>query len=65
MCAMRDKTFDCVEMKRAIQTRLAKEYGGLSDEARSRLIQQKLATSDHPVAVWYRKVLAERKAERQ
>ena len=54
------KTFDCVEMKRAVQAEHAQEYAGLTDEEIGRRIQQKLAASDRPVAVWYRKVRAQK-----
>ena len=57
---MKTKTFDCVEMKRAVQAGHAQEYAGLTDEEIGMRIQQKLATSDHPVAVWYRKVRAQK-----
>ncbi len=44
------KKFDCVEMKNTIQAKLAQEYAGLTDaEVRAR-IEEKLATSDDPVA---------------
>ena len=54
------KTFDCLEMKRAVQAGHAQEYAALTDEEIGRRIQQKLATSDHPVSVWYRKVRAQK-----
>ncbi len=54
------KTFDCVEMKHAIQARHAEEYAGMTSEAIAEHVQEKLAMSDHPVAIWYRKVLAQK-----
>ena len=52
------KTFDSVEMKRAIQAKHAQEYAGMTNEEIGKRIQEKLETSDHPVAAWYRKVMA-------
>lgn len=54
------KTFDCIDMKQAAQAQRAKEYAGLSDQEIAGRIQDELDTSDHPVAVWYRKVMARR-----
>lgn len=55
---MRTKTFDCVEMKRALQEQRAKEFAGLTDEQIAARILETLETSDDSVSVWYRKVLA-------
>ncbi len=59
------KTFDCVEMKHAIQAKHAEEYAGMTNEAIAERIQQKLATSNHPVAVWYAKMVAEKDETRR
>lgn len=54
--AAKAKKFDCVAMKDTIQAQHAKEYAGLSpDEIRQR-VQQKLETSDHPAAAWWRSI---------
>ena len=50
------KVFDCVAMKDAIQAAHAKEYGGMTSEEVRRRVEQKLATSDHPAAVWWRAI---------
>jgi len=46
---MKKKAFDAVEMKNAIQGRLAKEYAGMSDEERWGRMQKNLAESSDPV----------------
>jgi len=51
---MKSKTFDCVEMKRAIQEKHAREYAGMTSEEVAEHIQRKLAASDSPVAKWFR-----------
>ena len=51
------KTFDCVEMKREIQARLAEKYKGMSDEERFTQLKCELMTSDDTIAKWWRKVL--------
>jgi len=55
------KSFDCIKMKRAIQAKRAKEYAGMSDAEIEQHIWRTLATSDHPVAAWRRRVTAYRK----
>jgi hypothetical protein len=50
------KAFDCVQMKNEIQARLAKKYAGLTLAERSERIEHELATSDDPIAIWWRKV---------
>ncbi len=52
----RVKEFDCVAMKDAIQAQHAKEYAGLSQDEIRRRIQEKLETSEHPAAVWWRRI---------
>jgi len=58
----KDRSFDCVEMKQALQTQRAKEYAGLADEEIAQRIQKELATSRHPLAVWYRRIAAHKTA---
>jgi len=50
------KSFDCVEMKNAIQARLLKEYAGLTDEEVRARIKRKLTTSKDPVAQKWRSI---------
>ena len=52
------KTFDCVEMKNAIQARLRKEREGLTDEEVRQRIAEFLATSDDVVARKWRRIAA-------
>ncbi len=52
------KTFDCVEMKRKIQVDRAEEYAGLTDQEIALRIQDTLDNSHHPVAEWYRRIVA-------
>ena len=54
---MKTKTFDCVEMKRAIQEKHACEYAGMTSEEVAQHIQRKLAASDSPIAKWFRKAV--------
>jgi hypothetical protein len=48
------KQNDCVELKNKIQEKLYKKYRNLTDEERQALINQKLETSDSPIAVFWR-----------
>lgn len=48
------KSFDCVEMKNAIQAQLRKEHEGLSDEEIERRRRAWLETSDDRLAKWWR-----------
>ena len=50
------KSFDCVDMKDAIQARQREEYAGLTDEEVRARIELKLATSDDPVARKWREI---------
>ena len=50
------KSFDCVEMKNEIQARHRQEYTGLSDDEVQARVEQKLATSDDPVARKWRAI---------
>jgi len=54
------KTFDCVEMKRAILEKHAREYAGMTSEEVAEHIQRKLAASDSPVAQWFRMATAQK-----
>ena len=58
---MKTKTFDCVAMKDAIQAKHAQEYAGMTPDEIANRIREKLAGSGHPVAVWYRDVLARKR----
>ncbi len=60
---MKAKSFDCVAMKNAIQAKRLVEWEGLPDEEIRQRIRQRLATSDDPVAVWWRRI-GEAEAER-
>ncbi len=51
----REKSFDCVEMKNAVQKQLNKEYDGLTDEEIRKRRLHKLETSDSPLARTWRK----------
>jgi hypothetical protein len=55
---MKTKTFDCVRMKNEIQTKLLRQYAGLSDEQRAALIERELAVSASPVAKLWRRLTA-------
>ena len=57
------KSFDCVEMKNAIQERLRKESEGLDEEEIARRRQQWLATSDSSLAKWWRAVKAKQESQ--
>jgi len=48
------KTFDCVEMKAAIQAKLLKETEGMSDEEERAYTARRLQTSDSPAARLWR-----------
>ena len=52
------KTFDCVEMKAALQARLLKEMEGMTDEEQRAYTQRKLRESDSPAARLWRAVMA-------
>ncbi|HPO16912.1 MAG TPA: hypothetical protein PLI09_25970 [Candidatus Hydrogenedentes bacterium] len=55
----KDKTFDCVEMKQAIQEKHAREFAGLPDQEVADRMMRELKTSNDPVAVWYRECLTQ------
>lgn len=48
------KDFDCVKMKDEIQQKLLSQWKGLSDAEIKQRIRQDLATSESPIAVWWR-----------
>lgn len=53
----KNKVFDCVEMKRAIQAKHAQELEGLPNQEIADRMARELQTSNDPVAVWYRECL--------
>jgi hypothetical protein len=55
------KSFDCVEMKNAIQARLREKYAGLTDVEIESRRRHWLETSDHPLARWWRAIDATRR----
>lgn len=57
------KSFDCVEMKNAIQAQLRKEYAGLDEHEIARRRRQWLETSDSPVAKWWRSIEAGKRSQ--
>lgn len=52
----KNKSFDCVEMKDAIQAKLRKEYEGLTPQQVREKRQRKLATSDNEIGVKWRRI---------
>lgn len=56
----KQKAFDCVEMKDAIQRKLREERSGMTDEQQREALREQLDTSQSTVAVWWRKIRAER-----
>ena len=52
------KTFDCVEMKRALQARVLGQRRRLGDAEYERRHREWLETSDDSLARWWRKVTA-------
>ena len=50
------KAFDCVAMKRNLQAKLRKKWAGLTTEQIQDAIQKDLATSQTPLARWWRKM---------
>lgn len=52
---MTRKKFDCVEMKRAIQEKLVKEFEGLSNE-RIRILQNEKLESNKPLSSFAKKM---------
>jgi len=50
------KTFDCVELKNAIQAKQRREWKGLSDEEVRRRVQQRLDASNDPLARKWRRL---------
>ena len=57
-----EKDFDCLKMKDEIQTKLRKEWQGLTDEQIRERIRHDLDTSEEPLAVWWRGVSSRRAA---
>jgi hypothetical protein len=58
------KRFDSVRLKDDIQASLLKEYAGKSDIERSRIIEHDLATSDAPIARFWRRITGQDRAEK-
>ncbi len=56
------KDFDCVAMKDAIQAQHAKDYAGMTDEKRWKLIESNLAKPDDSVARKWRQLHASQHA---
>ncbi len=50
------KHFDCVEMKDQIQQKLREERKGMSDKEIEVRIEQKLKTSQSPIAAFWRRI---------
>jgi hypothetical protein len=46
---MKDKSFDAVEMKNAIQARHRQERAGMSAEQVRQSVAERLGTADHPL----------------
>ena len=51
---MKTKTFDCVEMKNAVQRTLAEEWKDLSNEQIRQRIHHRLETADDELSRWWR-----------
>jgi len=61
----KNKSFDCVEMKNAIQAKLQKEYEGLTSEQVREKRQKKLATSEKDVALKWRRLAQSESAKEE
>ena len=48
------KQNDCVDLKNKIQKSLYEKYKELTDEEREAIINQKLISSDSPIAIFWR-----------
>ncbi|MFQ5771560.1 MAG: hypothetical protein ACE5HX_13560 [bacterium] len=51
------KKNDCVALKNKIQKALNLQYEGISDTERATLIEQKLMSSDSPIALFWQKIV--------
>ena len=60
---MKSKPFDCVRMKREIQTRILEEMEGLSDEERRRLTEERIL-ADPVLGPFWRRACRVRTARR-
>lgn len=58
------KRFDCVQMKNEIQVKMLRQYRGMSDGEVQRAMEQELATSDSPVARFWRRITAAGKSQK-
>lgn len=56
------KRFDAVKLKNNIQVALLKEYAGKTDAERARLVEHALATSDAPIAQFWRRIKGQERA---
>jgi hypothetical protein len=54
---IKNKTFDCVEMKNTIQAKLQKEYEGLTPEEVRKRRRAKLEAADDPLARKWRRLI--------
>ena len=61
----KDKTFDCVAMKNAIQAQLQAERAGLTEEEVRRRRREWLETSADPLAQWWRRAAVARDVDRR
>jgi len=52
------ESIDAVELKNRIQAEIRKEQEGLSDEEVRKRRAERLATSDSPIAKWWRRITA-------
>jgi len=59
---MQGKAFDCVKMKEEIHETLRREHAGKSEEQIERERREWLETSDHPLARWWRSIVAAKEA---
>ena len=61
---MRNKTFDCVEMKWEIQQQMRKEFAGIP-EAKAREIQMRQVAEDAILGPFYRRLIEKGPSRRQ
>lgn len=61
----KNKAFDCVAMKDAAQARLREEYQGLTPEQVWKRREERLTTSDSPVARKCRRLAQERQRQKK
>jgi len=61
---VRNKTFDCVEMKWEIQQQMRKEFAGVP-EAKAREIQMRQVAEDPILGPFYRQVIGRERLKRE